>query len=110
MGCTMSDQQADLLSRRFTQAIVMLDGDEAGRHGSAAIAGRPKSTVKTVANSPSAAPENRGRITRSAWPKRTRESAKANQKAARSTMIVIILARTFDSRVTRSGAAGRSPN
>ena len=40
MGCTMSDQQADLLFRRFTQAVVMLDGDEAGRHGSAAIAHR----------------------------------------------------------------------
>ncbi len=50
MGCKMSDQQADLLSRRFTQAIVMLDGDEAGRRGSEAIAGRlsAKMTVAVV--------------------------------------------------------------
>lgn len=40
MGCTMSDQQADLLTRRFRQAVLMLDGDEAGRRGSAAIARR----------------------------------------------------------------------
>lgn len=40
MGCAMSDHQADLLAQRFTQAVVMLDGDEAGRQGSAAIARR----------------------------------------------------------------------
>jgi hypothetical protein len=72
MGCTMSDQQADLLSRRFTQAIVMLDGDEAGRHGSAAIAGRPKSTVKTVANSPI-------RGARKSWPDYAKCLAEADQ-------------------------------
>ena len=37
MGCTMSDHQADLLAQSFSQAVLMLDGDEAGRNGSAAI-------------------------------------------------------------------------
>lgn len=40
MGCAISDQQTALLSRRFKQAVVMLDGDEAGRNGSTAIARR----------------------------------------------------------------------
>jgi len=40
MGCTMSDHQAQLLIHRFSQAVLMLDGDEAGRHGSAGIASR----------------------------------------------------------------------
>ncbi len=48
MGCTMSDHQAELLAQRFSQAVLMLDGDEAGRHGSAAI-GRRLSTQMQVA-------------------------------------------------------------
>lgn len=40
MGSTMSDQQADLLAIRFSQAVLLLDGDDAGRQGSAAIARR----------------------------------------------------------------------
>jgi 5S rRNA maturation endonuclease (ribonuclease M5) len=40
MGSTMSDQQAALLSTHFSRAVLMLDGDEAGRHGAAAIVGR----------------------------------------------------------------------
>lgn len=40
MGSTMSDRQADLLALRFSQAVLLLDGDAAGRQGSAAIARR----------------------------------------------------------------------
>jgi DNA primase len=42
LGSTISDPQAELLATHFSQAvlILMLDGDEAGRHGSAAIARR----------------------------------------------------------------------
>ena len=49
MGSTMSGQQADLLSQRFTQAVVMLDGDEAGRHGSAAITRRLSTQMQVAA-------------------------------------------------------------
>jgi DNA primase len=39
MGSTMSDRQAELLAH-FSQAVLMLDGDDAGRRGTAAIARR----------------------------------------------------------------------
>jgi len=38
MGSTLSRQQADLLTIHFDQVMLMLDGDEAGRQGAAAIA------------------------------------------------------------------------
>jgi DNA primase len=38
MGSTLSRHQADLLTMHFDQALLMLDGDDAGRHGAAAIA------------------------------------------------------------------------
>lgn len=37
MGSSLSRQQADLLTRHFDRVLVMLDGDEAGRQGTAAI-------------------------------------------------------------------------
>jgi DNA primase len=37
MGSTLSQCQADLLTRQFDRAIVMLDGDPAGRQGTASI-------------------------------------------------------------------------
>ena len=38
MGSTLSRYQADLLSSHFARVIVMLDGDDAGRQGAAAVA------------------------------------------------------------------------
>jgi hypothetical protein len=38
MGSTLSNHQADLLARHFDRAVLMLDGDEAGRQGARAIA------------------------------------------------------------------------
>ena len=40
MGSTMSDQQADPLARHYSNAVVLLDGDNAGRQGTDAIARR----------------------------------------------------------------------
>jgi len=37
MGSTLSRRQADLLSAHFDHALLMLDGDVAGRQGSGAI-------------------------------------------------------------------------
>jgi DNA primase len=37
MGSSLSRQQADLLTTHFDRVLLMLDGDEAGRHGAAAI-------------------------------------------------------------------------
>lgn len=37
MGSSLSRQQADLLTTHFDRVLVMLDGDEAGRHGTATI-------------------------------------------------------------------------
>ena len=39
MGSALSRHQADLLSAHFDQVVIMLDGDEAGRQGTATIAG-----------------------------------------------------------------------
>ena len=35
MGSTLSRQQGDLLTTHFDRVLLMLDGDEAGRHGAA---------------------------------------------------------------------------
>jgi 5S rRNA maturation endonuclease (ribonuclease M5) len=40
MGSTMSDRQTDLLAARFSHAVVVLDGDDAGRRGAGVIASR----------------------------------------------------------------------
>jgi DNA primase len=40
MGSTISDQQTVLMAAHFPRAVLMLDGDETGRHASAAIAER----------------------------------------------------------------------
>ena len=40
MGASMSIEQERLLTERFTRTALLLDGDSAGRTGSAAIAGR----------------------------------------------------------------------
>jgi DNA primase len=40
MGSTISDQQTALMAVHFPRAVLMLDGDEAGRHATAAIAKR----------------------------------------------------------------------
>lgn len=37
MGSTLSRPQADLLATHFDRVLLMLDGDDAGRHGAAAI-------------------------------------------------------------------------
>ena len=37
MGSTLSRSQADLLTTHFDRVLLMLDGDEAGRHGAATI-------------------------------------------------------------------------
>lgn len=38
MGSTLSRQQTNLLTTHFDRVLLMLDGDDAGRHGAAAIA------------------------------------------------------------------------
>ncbi|MCA1585015.1 MAG: toprim domain-containing protein [Acidobacteria bacterium] len=38
MGSTLSRYQADLLTQHFKEAVLMLDGDDAGRQGATAIA------------------------------------------------------------------------
>jgi DNA primase len=38
MGSTTSPHQADLLADTFSCAVLMLDGDQAGRHGAVSIA------------------------------------------------------------------------
>jgi DNA primase len=38
MGCSLSTKQADLLTRHFSEVILLLDGDEAGEQASAKIA------------------------------------------------------------------------
>ena len=40
MGCSMSDDQEELLVRHFRQVVITLDGDEAGRRAADEIAGR----------------------------------------------------------------------
>jgi DNA primase len=40
MGCSLSNEQEDLLVSHFPRVAIMLDGDEAGRAASAEIASR----------------------------------------------------------------------
>jgi len=46
MGCSVSSQQADLLARHFAEAVLLLDGDEAGQHATGRIATSLSGTVK----------------------------------------------------------------
>jgi len=40
MGCSISEQQEQLLAKHFKRVVLLLDGDEAGRRGAIEIAGR----------------------------------------------------------------------
>ena len=40
MGASVSDRQAELLDTYFRELVVMLDGDQAGRRASRALAAR----------------------------------------------------------------------
>lgn len=46
MGCVLSKQQTDLLTRHFAEIILLLDGDEAGERASVKIAARLSGLVK----------------------------------------------------------------
>ena len=46
MGCSLSGQQADLLTRHFAEAILLLDGDEAGERATAKITATLSETMK----------------------------------------------------------------
>jgi DNA primase len=48
MGSTMSEAQEDLLAANFAEVIVMLDGDEAGRHATDEISDRLQKVVYRV--------------------------------------------------------------
>lgn len=48
MGSAPSQCQADLITSHFDRVFVMLDGDDAGRQGSAAIAGALASRMSVV--------------------------------------------------------------
>jgi DNA primase len=50
MGCSLSRPQMELLERRFSEAVVFLDGDKAGRAASAAVAAQlvPKLSTRLV--------------------------------------------------------------
>ena len=48
MGCSLSSQQADLLNRHFAEAVLLLDGDEAGERASGKIAASLSATTITV--------------------------------------------------------------
>ena len=37
MGCSLSEEQEGLLVQRFSQVVIMLDGDDAGRKGAGEI-------------------------------------------------------------------------
>ncbi len=39
MGSSISDDQIALIEKNFARVVLMLDGDSAGRHGTAVIAG-----------------------------------------------------------------------
>jgi DNA primase len=45
MGCSISEEQENLLTRHFRQVVLMLDGDEAGRRAAGDIAGKLAGTV-----------------------------------------------------------------
>ena len=42
MGCSMSGPQEELLARYFESAVIVLDGDDAGRTGAEDISNRLK--------------------------------------------------------------------
>ena len=46
MGCSLSNQQADLLARHFAEALLLLDGDEAGQHATSKIVASLSGTMK----------------------------------------------------------------
>jgi DNA primase len=46
MGCSLSDHQADLILRWFGEAVLLLDGDEAGQQATKKIAARLSETLK----------------------------------------------------------------
>ena len=46
MGCSLSNQQADLLARHFVEAVLLLDGDQAGQHAMSKIAASLSGTMK----------------------------------------------------------------
>jgi hypothetical protein len=46
MGCSLSSQQADLLTRHFAEAVLLLDGDEAGQHATEKITASLSGTMK----------------------------------------------------------------
>ena len=46
MGSSVSDTQAMLIERHFGRVVLMLDGDPAGQHGTAAIAGKLASKLE----------------------------------------------------------------
>jgi len=50
MGCSLSRRQADLLEQHFSEAVLLLDGDKAGRAASATIAAQlvPKLSTRLV--------------------------------------------------------------
>ena len=47
MGCTLSVRQADLLSRHFHQAMLLMDGDKAGRSAGTALGQRLVTRIAT---------------------------------------------------------------
>jgi DNA primase len=48
MGSTLSRPQADLLSTHFDRVLLMLDGDDAGRHGAAAVTSALAGRIEVV--------------------------------------------------------------
>ncbi|SRR5712691_6063406 len=59
MGSSLSETQAGLLQKHFDQAVLMLDGDEAGQRATAVIANRlaPKMGVHVVTLQPGQQPD-----------------------------------------------------
>jgi len=47
MGCTLSRRQEELLANRFHEAVLLMDGDKAGRNAGAAIAERLVTKIAT---------------------------------------------------------------
>jgi DNA primase len=47
MGCSLSRRQEHLLREQFRDAVLLLDGDKAGRTAGAVIAGRLVSKLST---------------------------------------------------------------
>jgi len=50
MGCSLSCRQTDLLEQHFEEAVLLLDGDKAGRAAGATIAAQlvPKLSTRVV--------------------------------------------------------------